>query len=251
MPADSVLRIRSQPAPEPHKPSAETADAVARNPGTPLHTDWIEGARVNLSAVERRAATLTTRRTVKKEWQAAWLVKAITCIDLTTLAGDDTPARVQRLCAKAQAAAPRATSSRRSGSDETPTVGAVCVYPTMVRDGGEGARRLGHSRRFGGDRLSRRPDAAAAAARGNPLCGRRGRARRSTSSSPARMCSTRTGRRSTTRSQAMREACGEAHLKAILATGDLKTLRNVYRASAWSPCRRAPISSRPRPARRT
>ena len=107
MPANSVLRIRSHAAPEPHKPSPETADAVARNPGTPLRTDWVEGARVNLSAVERRAATMTTRRTVKKEWQAAWLVKAITCIDLTTLAGDDTPARVQRLCAKAQEPAPK------------------------------------------------------------------------------------------------------------------------------------------------
>ena len=116
MPADSVLRIRSHAAPEPHRPSPETADAVARNPGTALRTDWIEDARVNLSAVERRAATLTTRRTVKKEWQAAWLVKAITLIDLTTLAGDDTPARVAAALRQGAGTRSAAISSRRSGS---------------------------------------------------------------------------------------------------------------------------------------
>ena len=103
-----------------------------RNPGAPLAPDWFESVGVNASAVERRAATLTTRRSVKKEWQAAWLVKAMTCIDLTTLSGDDTPGRVRRLCAKA----------RRPLSDELIealdlaqmglTVAAVCVYPIMV-----------------------------------------------------------------------------------------------------------------------
>ena len=73
-----------------------------RNPGVPLAADWFESVGVNASAVERRAATLTTRRSVKKEYQAAWLVKAMTCIDLTTLSGDDTPERVRRLCAKAR-----------------------------------------------------------------------------------------------------------------------------------------------------
>ena len=73
-----------------------------RNPGVPLAADWFEAVGVNTSAVERRAATLTTRRSVKKEFQAAWLVRAMTCIDLTTLAGDDTPGRVRRLCAKAR-----------------------------------------------------------------------------------------------------------------------------------------------------
>src|SRR5438477_12520304 len=73
-----------------------------RNPGAPLAPDWFESVGVNASAVERRAAALTTRRSVKKEYQAAWLVKAMTCIDLTTLSGDDTPGRVRRLCAKAR-----------------------------------------------------------------------------------------------------------------------------------------------------
>ena len=73
-----------------------------RNPGMPLELDWVEEVRVNRSAVERRAATLQTRRTVKKEWQAAWLLRAVTLMDLTTLSGDDTPGRVRRLCAKAR-----------------------------------------------------------------------------------------------------------------------------------------------------
>ena len=77
-------------------------DRPARNQGMPLDRSWLREARVNRSAVERRAATLGTRRTVKKDWQAAWLLKAVSCIDLTTLSGDDTPGRVRRLCAKAR-----------------------------------------------------------------------------------------------------------------------------------------------------
>src|SRR4051812_7751249 len=76
-------------------------DQLERNPGTALDLDVVRGIRVNRSAVERRAATIPTRRTVKKEWQAAWLLRAITLMDLTTLAGDDTPGNVRRLCAKA------------------------------------------------------------------------------------------------------------------------------------------------------
>src|SRR5467141_4584069 len=72
------------------------------NRGIPLNIDWINAVRVNTSAVERRAQSLVTRRTVKKEWQAAWLLRAITCMDLTTLQGDDTPGNVRRLCAKAR-----------------------------------------------------------------------------------------------------------------------------------------------------
>src|SRR5712691_12733358 len=80
----------------------DIARAITRNPGIPLDMDWVRQVRVNRSAVERRAATIPTRRTVKKEWQAAWLLRAITCIDLTTLQGDDTPTNVLRLCAKAK-----------------------------------------------------------------------------------------------------------------------------------------------------
>src|ERR1700736_1917687 len=88
---------------QPENVAAESsAFAHSRNPGMPLDLDWIHKVHINRSAVERRAATMPARRTVKKEWQAAWLLRAITCIDLTTLAGDDTPGNVQRLCAKAR-----------------------------------------------------------------------------------------------------------------------------------------------------
>src|SRR4029077_7103511 len=82
---------------------AATQATPRRNPGMPLDLDWVHEARfTNRSATERRAATLPARRTVKKTWQAAWLLRAVTCLDLTTLQGDDTPGNVRRLCAKAR-----------------------------------------------------------------------------------------------------------------------------------------------------
>src|SRR3954452_24597372 len=82
--------------------AAVPGGAVQPNHGVPLNLDWVEAARVNTSAVERRAQTISTRRTVKKEWQAAWLLRAITCMDLAALSDDDTDERVRRLCAKAK-----------------------------------------------------------------------------------------------------------------------------------------------------
>ena len=101
-----------------------------RNPGMPLDLDWVAGATANTSAIERRAATLPGRRSIKKEFQAAWLLKAITLIDLTTLSGDDTPARVRRLCAKARQPV-RAEILKALGMGPV-TTGAVCVYHDMV-----------------------------------------------------------------------------------------------------------------------
>jgi deoxyribose-phosphate aldolase len=103
-----------------------------RNPGTPLELDWIQEVRVNRSAVERRAATLRTRRTVKREWQAAWLLRAITLIDLTTLQGDDTPGRVRRLCAKARRPV-RVDLLESMEARQLPIrAAAVCVYHAFV-----------------------------------------------------------------------------------------------------------------------
>src|SRR2546426_10968309 len=99
-----------------------------RNPGTPLDLDLVRALRVNRSAVERRAATIPTRRTVKKEWQATWLLRAITCMDLTTLQGDDTPTNVLRLCAKARHPVRRDLLEALGAADLRITVGAVCVY---------------------------------------------------------------------------------------------------------------------------
>src|ERR1700732_1172672 len=103
-----------------------------RNSGMPFELGWLKQVQVNKSAAERRTATLSARRTVKKQWQAAWLLKAVSCIDLTTLAGDDTPGRVRRLCAKARHPVRTDLLETMGVADLGITVGAVCVYPTMV-----------------------------------------------------------------------------------------------------------------------
>ena len=172
-----------------------------RNPGAPLAPHWFEGVGVNASAVERRAATLTTRRSVKKEYQAAWLIKAMTCIDLTTLAGDDTPERVRRLCAKAR----RPLSDELLAALDLADLGldgrGGLRLPDHGRARGQGARGLGDSGRFRRHRLSRRAHAVEAAARRDPLCDRRGGARDRHRHHP-RPCARRaTGARSTTRSR--------------------------------------------------
>ena len=186
-----------------------------RNPGMPLELDWVEEIRINRSAVERRAATQRTRRTVKKQWQAAWLLRAITLMDLTTLAGDDTPGRVRRLCAKARRPV-RADLLEAMGAAQLPIrVGAVCVYHSLVETAVEAlegsgipvaavstgfpaglspfAQRIGGDPRIGrggrrGDRHRHHPGARA---------DRRTGARSTTRCAPcARPAATRTSRRS-------------------------------------------------------
>src|SRR5690348_5528304 len=102
------------------------------NRGMPLNLEWVKQVRVNTSAVERRAQTHVTRRTVKKEWQAAWLLRAISCMDLTTLSGDDTEERVRRLCAKARQPIQCELVKRLGIEDLEIKVAAVCVYHTFV-----------------------------------------------------------------------------------------------------------------------
>ena len=204
-----------------------------RNPGAPLDPAWFEGVGVNASAVERRAATLTTRRSVKKEYQAAWLVKGLTCIDLTTLAGDDTPERVRRLCAKARRPLNDDLLAALGLVDAPPTVGAVCVYPTMVAPAVRALESSGIP--------------VASVATGfpsglTPLKQRLEEIRYAVGEGAREIDIVITrayvlGRDWTAlfdEVAAMREACGPAHLKAILGTGDLKTLRNVYAASMVS-----------------
>src|ERR1043165_4947444 len=114
-----------------------------RNPGTPLDLDLVRALRVNRSAVERRAATIPTRRTVKQEWQAAWLLRAITCMDLTTLQGEDTAGNVIRLCAKARRPLrPDLVDALGVGHLDI-KVGAPCVYPAPVRTGAQPAKASG------------------------------------------------------------------------------------------------------------
>ncbi len=199
-----------------------------RNPGVPLQPDWFDHIAVNTQAAERRAATLTTRRTVKKEWQAAWLVNAIRCIDLTTLAGDDTEDRVARLCAKArQPLAPHIMAGL--GLDHL-TTGAVCVYPTLV---GAAVRAL-H-----GSGIPVASVATGFPAGLMPLDLRLAEIRYAVDQGADEIDIVITRAHVLSGDwaalydevAAMREACGAAHMKAILATGDLRTLRNVYKAS--------------------
>src|SRR3712207_1106947 len=118
-------------------------EGAHRNPGTPLHLEWVREQRVNRSAVERRAATIGTRRTVKKEWQAAWLLRAVTLMDLTTLAGDDTPGRVRRLCAKARQPVRQDVLEGLGAADLPIHSAAVCVYHTMVETAVQALRGSG------------------------------------------------------------------------------------------------------------
>ncbi len=202
---------------------------MTRNTGVKLTPEWFEAHQVNTSAADRRAVTLTTRRSVKKDYQAAWLVKALTCIDLTTLAGDDTAGRVHRLCAKARMPL-REDLVEKMGLSTMPKVGAICVYPAMVPHAVKALRGSGIP--------------VASVATGFPA---------GLTPLPIRLAEIKWAveqgaeeidiviHRAQVLMQdwpalydeiaAMREACGSAHLKAILATGDLKTLRNVYKAS--------------------
>ena len=125
-------------------PPADFPIAVhTRNPGTPLDLSWVRAVRANLSAIERRAATIPRRRTVKKEYQAAWLLRAITLMDLTTLQGDDTPARVRRLCAKARAPVREDLLAALGAQGLGIRVAAVCVYHAMVPTAVEALRGTG------------------------------------------------------------------------------------------------------------
>lgn len=202
--------------------------AFPRNPGTPLAPDWFDRVAVNTPAADRRAATLTTRRSVKKDHQAAWLCKAITLTDLTTLAGDDTPARVQRLCAKARQ--PIRPDIAESLGVQGLTVGAVCVYPTMVP----------HAvKALAGSGVPVASVATGFPAGLMPLPLRLAEIRWAVEHGADEIDIVITrehallGNWSALYDEiaAMREACGDAHMKAILATGELRTLTNVYAAS--------------------
>ncbi len=202
----------------------------ARNPGTPFEPEWVREVRVNRSAVERRAATLGTRRSVKKEWQAAWLLKAVSCIDLTTLAGDDTPGRVRRLCAKARQPVRQDILEGLGVGSLGLTTGAVCVYHTMVETAvqalqGSGIPVAAFSTGFpaGLSPFAQRVAeiGASVAAGADEIDIVITRAHVLAGDWEALYDEVRT----------FREACGPAHLKTILATGELGTLRNVYMAS--------------------
>jgi deoxyribose-phosphate aldolase len=197
----------------------------------PLDLDWVAGAHVNKSAVERRAATLPKRRTVKKDWQAAWLLRAVTCIDLTTLAGNDTPGRVKRLCAKARQPIRPDMLARLGVDGEKITVGAVCVYPNRVKDAVQALQ---------GTDIPVASVATGFPAGQTPLPQRIGEIEQAIEAGareidvviPRNFVLTGDWEALYNEIAQFRKACGDAaHMKTILATGDLGTLKQVYQAS--------------------
>lgn len=203
-----------------------------RNLGYDLDLGWVNSVRINLPSVKRRAESLGTKRTVKKQWQAAWLLRAVTCIDLTTLSGDDTNANVQRLCHKA-ARPVRHDIIKALGMEEAGiTCGAVCVYPGRVEGAVNTLKKIGAE------------IPVAAVATGFPsgqyhLKTRLEEIRLTVADGASEidivinreMALTGNWQGLYEELKAMREACGNAHLKAILAVGELGSLTNVYKAS--------------------
>jgi len=200
------------------------------NRGIPLNLDWLKQVQVNTSAVERRAQTHVARRTVKKEWQAAWLLRAISCMDLTTLSGDDTDERVRRLCAKARQPIQHDLVKRLGIEGLDIKVAAVCVYHRFVDTAlraleGSGVRVAAVSTGF--------------PAGLSPLEERIAEIRRSVEAGAKEIDTVITrahvfgGRWQQLYDEIaeFKRACGTAHMKVILGTGDLLTLRNVARAS--------------------
>ena len=199
-----------------------------RNPGMELDLDWVRSVQANTSAIERRAATLPGRRSVKKEFQAAWLCRAISLIDLTTLSGDDTEGRVKRLCAKAKQPVSPALLADLGLPDLT--TGAICVYHDMIETAVQALEGTGI------------PVAAVSTgfpAGLSPFHLRVEEIRQSVAAGASEIDIVITRRHVLQGNwqalydemKAFREACGDAHVKAILATGELGTLRNIARAS--------------------
>lgn len=219
-------------------PEPDTSNAIAvlgerallSNSGIPLDLNWVQEVRVNTSAVERRAQTQVARRTVKKEWQAAWLLRAISCMDLTTLSGDDTDERVRRLCAKARQPIQQDLVQKLGIEELGVKVGAVCVYHAFIETAlhaleGSGVRVASVSTGF--------PTGL------SPLAERVAEIRRSVEAGAHEIDVVITrahvfgGRWQALYDEVagFKQACGASHMKVILGTGDLLTLRNVARAS--------------------
>ena len=201
----------------------------ARNKGIDLDLDWISSIQANTSAIERRASSIASRRSVKKRHQAAWLLQAIKCIDLTTLSGDDTAGRVKRLCAKAKN--PISSKLLEDLDLDNITVGAVCVYHDMIEAAVSKLKGTGI------------PVAAVSTgfpAGLSPLPLRIAEIEYSVSAGAREIDIVISRRHVLTQNwkalyeevKDFRKACGSAHIKTILATGELGTLRNVARASA-------------------
>lgn len=229
-----ALRVVDQPQSKPSAGKAPTAPAPhaphQRNPGYPLDLDWVGRVRMNRSALERRAGTIGARRSVKKEWQAAWLLKAISLMDLTTLNSDDTPGRVERLCAKARHPLRDDIVDGLGIRELDIHPAAVCVYHAFVATAVKALEGTGI------------PVAAVSTAFPHGLAPLETRLREIELSVAAgareidivierQMVLTGDWQGLYDQVRAMRKACGDAHIKTILGTGELATLTNVAKAS--------------------
>lgn len=205
-------------------------NSMPRVQGCDFHPDWVDEIKVNRSAVDRRITSLAGRRTVKKQWQAAWLLKAVSCIDLTTLSGDDTEGRVRRLCAKALNPV-RPDILAALGFDDTPlTTGAVCVYHEMVETAVAALK---------GSDIPVAAVSTGFPAGLAPLATRLAEIRASVAAGAREIDIVISRRYVLTANwqalydevKAYRAACGAAHMKSILATGQLGSLTKVAKAS--------------------
>ncbi|HEY8595041.1 MAG TPA: deoxyribose-phosphate aldolase [Devosiaceae bacterium] len=201
-----------------------------RNPGFPLDLDWVERVRMNRSALERRGATIGARRSVKKDWQAAWLLRAITLIDLTTLNSDDTPGRVERLCAKARHPVRDDILEGLGAQKLDVKPAAVCVYHAFVDTAARALQGTGigvaavstafpHGLAPVATKVAEIEASVAAGATEIDIVIER------------QMVLLGDWQGLYDQIRAYRKACGEAHLKTILGTGELATLNNVAKAS--------------------
>jgi len=201
-----------------------------RNRGIALNQDWLDSVQMNRSALERRCASLTKRRSIKKEWQAAWLLKSLRCMDLTTLSSDDTPDRVRRLCTKARQPLRPELIESLGLSALKPRVGAVCVYHAYVETAVDALKKTGipvaavstgfpHGLNSMPRRIEEIKDSVAAGAEEIDIVITRAHVFSGNWKALYAEIS------------AFRKACGDAHLKTILGTGELGTFRNVAKAS--------------------
>ena len=217
-------------APQTNVHSIKTHNVIERNPGMDFTPELLGRIRINRSAVERRAATIGTRRSIKKDYQAAWLLKALTCIDLTTLAGDDTPGKVRRLCQKAKRPVRRDILEGLGVDKLNITTAAVCVYHNLIETAvreleGSGIPVAAVSTGFPAGQIPLplklaqvRESVAAGATEIDIVISRA-------------LVLTGDWQGLYNEVKAYRGACGDAHLKTILATGELATLGNVAKAS--------------------
>ena len=202
----------------------------SRNEGLPFNTQYFDEILVNRSAVERRVKTLGGRRTVKKEYQAAWLLKAISMIDLTTLAGDDTRGNVLRLCQKARNPVRKDILEKLGVTDLNLTTGAVCVYHNLIpfaKEALEGSQIPIAAVSTGfpagqislDQKISEIKKSVAAGAKEIDIVVSRALVIENKWQElydEIKLC---------------REACGDAHMKTILATGEIPTYTKVAKAS--------------------